>query len=356
MNKEHLTLPALALLVIAASAFIFLQPKVGAFGSTHEHADFAVFINGEKIDFSQAKYQTKLPDDPTACGDTSKLAHLHAGKGNIAHKHATGVTWQYFFSTLNITLEKNCITIGNYDNLLCSNKESKLRFMENGKEVDELGEIKDLSKVLISYGSENLTQQLTHVTDEAKLQSKGASCAGEGSHPASQGNFNSTLFSDEYFKAIKITFSRNLTTEDMLPLTQAIEGGSKEAVEEIDEAEWFVQKNLAEHAVHSVNQAYEIAVKNSTPYCLPHEADHVFYYAKFNEEQRIRHSAGHLPELLPEYENAVKKYLNVSKTYAAIDLNQVKEKANSLTQLLNQGKYYSQEAQEAIEFLRKQPC
>ena len=206
-SKNQLIGIALAVLAITVSALIFLQPKTGAFASAHDHADFAVFINGQKIDFSQAKYQTKIPNDPSLCGDTSKLAHLHAGDGNVAHEHATGVTWQYFISTLNITLSKDCIEIDG--NSYCSSDAKKLRFMENGRELQELGEINDLSKVLISYGSENLTQQFAQVTDEAKLQGKGPSCAGEANHSQTQvanGSFDKQKFAEEYFKVTKTSF------------------------------------------------------------------------------------------------------------------------------------------------------
>jgi len=374
MKKDNAILLALVILAIAASAFIYLQPKTGAFGSAHDHADFAVFINGEKIDFSLAKYQSKVPDDPSLCGDTSKLSHLHAGDGNVVHKHATGVTWQYFLGNLNITLEKNCITI-NLDDTYCTNKEDKLSFIENGKEVSELGEIKDLSKVLISYGTEDLQAQYAQVTDEAKLQGKGASCSGEGSnhshletnntienktaHQESHNHaheFNETQFITEYFKAVKMTFSRNLTLEDLLPLENAAAGAPDEAIEELEEAHWFIEHNLAEHSIHSVTNAYTIAIKNETLYCLPHEADHIYYYTEFNESERITHASSHLAELLTEYEKVLNQFSNVSKTYAAVDQKKVEEQTQALIQQIQEGSYNSQAAQNAVEYLRKQPC
>lgn len=125
-------------------------------GKTHIHADFKVYLEGKSTDFSESRYQ--LNDESV---------HLEDGIGELIHVHKKGITMGYFLETLHIILNKDCILIpveGNY----CK-KDNKLSFYVNGIENDEFEnyEIKDLDKILISYGGGDIKQQLESVTNLA---------------------------------------------------------------------------------------------------------------------------------------------------------------------------------------------
>jgi len=165
-------LAALVLALLMAGCAQSPQPQFGIFGSTHEHADFKMYINGAAVNFSQERYQTPEPPggDSNACGNETTLAHLHGGDGNMVHKHATNVTWGYFFSTLNITMSDHCIRMDNGASF-CDQGMSHWRYFVNNSEVAGLkdAEIHDLERVLLTYGSDAsaIPAQLASVTSEA---------------------------------------------------------------------------------------------------------------------------------------------------------------------------------------------
>jgi len=71
----------------------------------HYHANFALYIDGKKFDFSGDQYM----EDVSKCslGNTvypKDRAHLHENNGNTIHVHAAGVSWEQFFSNVGFTI------------------------------------------------------------------------------------------------------------------------------------------------------------------------------------------------------------------------------------------------------------
>src|SRR3989338_3867172 len=119
---------------------------IGRLGSTHIHADFKVYINGEEIKIYQEKNLEK-----------NKFTHMHPGKDDedVIHVHATGITLKQFFNT----------------------KSKTMKYYVNNKLNDEAPdhEINDLDKILISYGDESqaeIQKQLASIGNKACIQSK----------------------------------------------------------------------------------------------------------------------------------------------------------------------------------------
>lgn len=150
-------------------------PVLGA--KVHEHADFAVYLNGEKFDFTPAKYQSS---------DTNPLdsdAHLHDGNGEVTHKHRKGITLGYFFETLGMKFDNQCFVTDDGKEY-CNTADKKLRMYVNGKENTALGnyELTDLDKILITYGDETgVADQITSISDDACLYSE--KCPERGKAP-----------------------------------------------------------------------------------------------------------------------------------------------------------------------------
>ena len=126
----------------------------------HEHAGFALFINGQKFDFSPTKYQSDKNDKDEEEADHDHASHqhdpythLHDKKGQIIHKHKAGVTLGYFLKTLGMELTDKCLTTDD-GTRYCSEEKNSLKFFVNGKRSTEYDqyEITDLDRLLISYG------------------------------------------------------------------------------------------------------------------------------------------------------------------------------------------------------------
>jgi len=136
--------------------------NIGPVGSTHEHVDFKMFLLGQPFDFRS--YQLR-----------SQYVHFEGGDGDVIHKHATGVTLDFFFKTLRMSFNKNCIVLDN-GTRYCDDGTNTIKFYVNGNQSNlfEKYELHDLDKVLISYGNETPEQiqlQLANITDKAADQS-----------------------------------------------------------------------------------------------------------------------------------------------------------------------------------------
>lgn len=120
----------------------------GPVGSAHEHAAFAIKINGKQIDFSQPKYQLQ-----------SRLIHVEGGDGTTLHRHATGVPFDEFLKSVNINIKNGCFILDD-GKQYCNNKENKLRFFLNGNETDSINSyvINPNDRILVIYGNENADQ------------------------------------------------------------------------------------------------------------------------------------------------------------------------------------------------------
>ena len=123
----------------------------GPLGSEHVHAAFAVKINGEKLDFSQEKYQVQ-----------SQYIHVENNDGNTLHRHATGVPVGEFFASLGMNVTDSCFTLENKTSY-CGNGNSNLEFYVNGNKTNSIANyvLKEDDRILIVYGNKNAmeTQQ-----------------------------------------------------------------------------------------------------------------------------------------------------------------------------------------------------
>ena len=120
----------------------------GPVGSAHEHAAFAIKINGKQIDFSQPKYQLQ-----------SRLIHVEGGDGTTLHRHATGVPFAEFIKSVNMNIENGCFTLDD-GKQYCNNDINKLRFFINGNETESINNyvINHNDRILVIYGNENADQ------------------------------------------------------------------------------------------------------------------------------------------------------------------------------------------------------
>jgi len=167
----------------------------GKFDSAHEHADFKVYIENIPYNFSQAKYMSAVPASSSVenCGDGSdgKLAHLHDMDGDVAHKHATGVTWGYFFSLLNISIDDTCMRFDDGKEY-CDNGSKVWRYFVNGTEIPSISgyEIHQSDRVLITYGAsdEQAKSQFATVTSKASQKDAANICGGLPAGAAASGN------------------------------------------------------------------------------------------------------------------------------------------------------------------------
>lgn len=163
----------------------------------HEHADFAVYLNGEKFDFSLDQYQSVTPCKVVDSGlpfidiafahegaEDEGSIDLHDNIGTTVHMHEEGVTWHDFFESIQMEFEDN-LFVDDQGNRYEEDEEHSFRLFVNNEEVETLEdrEIRDLDKVLITYGlidrsDEELALELVSITDDACYYSETCSYRG----------------------------------------------------------------------------------------------------------------------------------------------------------------------------------
>ena len=166
-----------AVLVLAAAGVYASGPgfnfKTGFFEKDqHVHADIKVFIQGQAVNFSEARFQS------TAEHALTEYIHFHDGRSNVVHLHASGVPLSYLFGTFGGVLNASCIQVASDEPMHCADGSgvlkvgpNQLKFYVNGQLQADAGSyvLKDLDRLLISFGpsGQDVSSQLASVTEEA---------------------------------------------------------------------------------------------------------------------------------------------------------------------------------------------
>ena len=140
----------------------------------HTHADFAVWVDGEKIDFSGPEYMSGLSYDEHSHDEEDEYhhehLHLHDEVGHVLHRHKPGLTLQEFFDSLSFDFRTD----------------REWRMFVNGDEMefDLTYVFEDLDVVLLTTASASaqVLSELEQLTDDACLYSR--RCPWRGEPPA----------------------------------------------------------------------------------------------------------------------------------------------------------------------------
>lgn len=159
----------LAVILLAVFGYRFYLASQDHYDTeVHVHSDFAVYVNNQKLDFSQDKYQS------SAGHEKNEHIHVHDKNGNVVHRHAEGVTFAEFLHSLGFMLTNDCFTLDTGEEF-CTDASTTVALYVNGKEVkDKTGYInQEKDRILLTVGTAGATidEELASVTDEACVHS-----------------------------------------------------------------------------------------------------------------------------------------------------------------------------------------
>lgn len=132
-----------------------ISSPIGALGSTHIHADFAVFLDGQQMTPLDPKYFVR-----------NQFVHVEsgAGAGSVIHMHATNVPLGFFFRSLGMSFNENCFIMDSGKEYCNGGDKSVKMFVEHKGGAWEQNTqyhtyvFQDLDKILITYGNETPDQ------------------------------------------------------------------------------------------------------------------------------------------------------------------------------------------------------
>ncbi|QQG41261.1 MAG: thioredoxin domain-containing protein [Candidatus Woesebacteria bacterium] len=146
----------------------------------HGHFDLKVYLNGSRVNFGLAKYQSAEGKD------LDPYIHVHDGNGNLVHVHKTGIPIGQLFNSLKMSFTDSCFTLDNGQKF-CNSNQANLKMYVNGLiNTDFQNYIpQDLDRILISFGpteDNKLNTQINSVTDLSCIYS--LKCPERGKPPA----------------------------------------------------------------------------------------------------------------------------------------------------------------------------
>lgn len=165
MNKKVLVFALIAVTVVLGGIFVlnssdkkeetfkisstpFPSAQITEQAATDSKASFTIFTHGTLRIFIDAKYHNQSED-----------VFIQFDNPNIIHVKKQGTTWDDFFKTLPLKLDKDCLTTGT-GQIFCTGSSGKLRFYINGVEAPSVLEkqINDGDKLLVTYGNDSEQQ------------------------------------------------------------------------------------------------------------------------------------------------------------------------------------------------------
>lgn len=180
----------LGVILILGLRFFTYQPEK----SVHYHANFAIYLNGQREQFKDIFYYIDVSGNCTT--QNQKItphgrAHLHDSVNDVVHVEDEAVTWGHFFQNIGWVIDPNVVRTPNQ--VLLTDSQNKVTFMLNGKQIDSVINrvIVDKDKLLIDYGSTDAPTLQTEYMSIASTASKYNGSKDTGSCGSASHNENS---------------------------------------------------------------------------------------------------------------------------------------------------------------------
>ena len=170
-----------------AGIFWLVAVRFVTFNDTrvHYHANFAVFVDGERLPFDTFTFYEEVQSCGGEGEDNPKArAHMHDQINHVLHVHDEAATWGHFFANLGMT---NGDTVFKTDaDTYVESGSLQIRFLLNNEEVNATANrtIKSEDTLLISIGSssdsqlENQYSQIVQNSAEYNSRNDPSSCTG----------------------------------------------------------------------------------------------------------------------------------------------------------------------------------
>lgn len=157
----------------------------------HYHANFALFINGQRQEFKSPEYYTEV--EMCTLSTTivpQQRAHMHDNVNNVIHVEDHAVTWGQFFANMRYIMGPTFLSTRD-GTVYSEDASNKLNLVLNGQDYTDLGGlentvINDKDKLLVSYGNfgaKTLMKQYNTIPSTAArydVTKDPKSCSGHG--------------------------------------------------------------------------------------------------------------------------------------------------------------------------------
>jgi hypothetical protein len=188
VQKKKLNLPVMAVgfFLLGALSLIIIRFVTLQDTSVHYHANFALYVNGQKDEFKSFTFYEEIQSCTAYDSANVKLkGHLHDENPGLIHVEQSGATWGQFFANLGYGLSNKAVTTDK--GVFADDQDgNQLTFIVNGQPVSSIANevIKNEDVLLVNYGKEdNETIQtradsIPRDAHEANAKNDPAACSG----------------------------------------------------------------------------------------------------------------------------------------------------------------------------------
>ncbi|HJQ09098.1 MAG TPA: hypothetical protein VJ836_06480 [Candidatus Saccharimonadales bacterium] len=121
----------------------------------HYHANFALYINGERETFEGPGYYEEVSGSCAAGKDITppQRVHMHDNVSDVVHVHDYAATWGHFFQNLRWSVGRDYIKTPT--EMYVADEENKVAFLLNGRPMDDISNetIQSGDRLLIDFGT-----------------------------------------------------------------------------------------------------------------------------------------------------------------------------------------------------------
>jgi hypothetical protein len=175
---------ALGLFGLGAARFLGVPPPE----ATHFHANWAIYIDGERLDLSDQRYMEEVSSCYTVEGEVTPQSrvHMHEGNHDVVHVHHPGATWGHLAGNLGIGLGEGYLILDDGRRIF-DGEAGHFTYILNGRALTSVQNqlIASEDRVLISYGFESLDElaegrfsRVTTTAGEYNMRDDPATCSG----------------------------------------------------------------------------------------------------------------------------------------------------------------------------------
>lgn len=168
INKERLVAGGIGF--VAGILWLLVMRALLAYpAAVHYHANFGVYINGERQAFSDFGYYEEVQ----ACLEDGSVnprarVHMHQPNNDVVHVHASGATWGNFFENIGWAISDSALIAEN--SVYIDGADGTLSYFINGQPAQRVAEkvIESEDILLISFGTNDVhAAQLASIASTA---------------------------------------------------------------------------------------------------------------------------------------------------------------------------------------------
>ena len=154
----------------------------------HFHANWAIYIDGERLDLSDQRYMEEVSSCAPVDGEVTPQSrvHMHEGNHDVVHVHHLGATWGHLAGNLGVGLGEGYLILGDGARIF-DGEDGRFTYILNGRALTSVHNqlIASEDRLLISYGFESLDElgeggvgRVATTAGEYNMREDPATCSG----------------------------------------------------------------------------------------------------------------------------------------------------------------------------------